>query len=157
MTRLALARPVDEAADVVLGVAQVGLHDDAGLVVAGELVLVEQLLEDGEGEVAVAELLEVEVHEGAGLLGLAEDRAQTLLDRLHRAAEVERVDLREERGDLDGDVDARHGAPGGLSMIGSRRQQATSLPQAVEKLEVALLIVARPRRRRRRPRRARRA
>ena len=66
-TRAALACPVDQTAQVVLGVAQIGLHDDAGLVVAAELVLVEQLLEDREGEVAVAELLEVEVDEGAGL------------------------------------------------------------------------------------------
>ena len=95
MTRLALARPVDEAADVVLGVAQVRLHDHAGLVVGGELLLVQELLEDGEREIAVAELLEVEVHEGAGLLRLAEDRAQTVLDRVHRAAEVQRVDLRD--------------------------------------------------------------
>ena len=56
----ALARPVDQAAHVVLGVAQVRLDDDAGVLVAAELVLVEELGEDREGEVAVAELLQVE-------------------------------------------------------------------------------------------------
>ncbi len=106
-----LAGPADQAANVVLRVAQVRLHDHAGLIVASELVLLEELLKHGEGEIAVAELLEVEIHERTRLLGFAEDGAQAVLDRLHRAAEVERVDLREERGDLDRDVDARQRTP----------------------------------------------
>ena len=77
--RAAAAGPVDERAQVAFGVAQVGLDDDAGVGEVAELVFVEQLREDGVGQVAVAELLEVEVEEDAAVAGLAEDRPQASL------------------------------------------------------------------------------
>ena len=76
----AAAPPVDQRLEVVAGVAQVGLHDHAGLVEGAELLFVEQFGEDRVGEVAVAELLEVEIDEGAALRRAAHDRAQRVFD-----------------------------------------------------------------------------
>jgi hypothetical protein len=87
----ALACPVDHAAQVVLGVAQVGLHDDAGLVVGAELLLVEELGEDREGEVAVA--IARSMLTKAPVCARAEDRPQAVLDRIMNH-ESSRVDLR---------------------------------------------------------------
>ncbi len=136
----AAAPPGDQGLQVVAGVAQVGLHDHAGLVEAAKLLFVEQLGEDGEGEVAIAELLEIEVDEGAAFAGPGHDRPQGVLDGLDRAAKVERVDLRVERGDLDRDVDPGQRSPG-RAVDGGRLGPGLSLAgQVVQEVEVALLV-----------------
>ena len=134
----AAAAPGHQGLEVVARVAQVGLHDHAGLVVGAKLLFVEQLGEDGVGEVAVAELLEVEVDEGAARHGPAHDRSQGVLDGVDRAAEVERVDLRVERGDLDRDVDPGSVPQAAWSTAGAAGQEAASRGEVVEQVEVAL-------------------
>ena len=71
---------------------------------------------------------------------LAEDGPQPLLDRLDAAAEVQRVDLREERGDLERHVDARQLAPGGLVDGGVGAPAARLRGEPLEQLEVAPLV-----------------
>ena len=136
----AAAAPVDQRPEVVAGVAQVGLHDHAGLVEGAELFFVEQFGEHRVGEVAVAELLEVEIDEGAVLRRAAHDRAQRVFDGGRRTAKIERVDLRVQRGDLDRDVDARQGPPG---RVFDRRLGGPGgglAGEVVEQVEVALLV-----------------
>ncbi len=92
---------------------QIGLQHDAGRQ-GVELVLVEHLAERGDGEVEVAVLLHVEVHELGRHppvrvaivmpLRLAVEGAQPVLHHLHGVAERGEVDLARHRGDLHRDV-----------------------------------------------------
>ena len=92
---------------------QIGLQHDAGRQRL-ELVLVQHLAERGHGQVEVAVLLHVEVHElrrdapvrvpVVMALRLAIERAESLLHDLHGVTERGEVDLARHRGDLDRDV-----------------------------------------------------
>ena len=137
---VAVLRPGEEPGDVLLGVAQVGLDDGAGVVVGAELLLVEQRGEHLEGEVTVAELLEVERERRAVRHRAAHDRPQALLDGGDAAVEVDGVDLRVQRGDLEGEVDARERPPGAVVDDGDGRPRARLLGEAVDEAEVGLLI-----------------
>ena len=123
-----------------VGVAQVGLDHGAGVVVAPELLLVEQRREDLVGEVAVAELLEVEGERRAVGHGAPHDRPQPVLDGGHAAVEVDRVDLREQRRDLEGEVDPRQRSPGGVVDDGDGGPRARLLGEAVDEAEVRPLV-----------------
>ncbi len=137
---VALSGPRKKLVEVALGVAKIGLQHDPGVVVAAELLFVEQGREHAEREVAVAELLEVEGEGRARLDGLAEDGAQALLHCRHAAGEVHRVDLRVQRGDLDTQVDPRQGAPGAVVDHGLRRPARSRAGEAVEQGQVRLLV-----------------
>ncbi len=101
-------RPLD-----AVRLRQVGLQHDAGGERA-ELVLVQHLAERGDGQVEIAVLLHVEVHELGRdppvrvlvvmALRLAIERAKPLLHDLHGVAERGEIDLARHRGDLDRDV-----------------------------------------------------
>ena len=67
-TRPALPAPIDQVAQVALGVAQISLDDDPGVRPVGELRLGEELLEKLERAVFLRVALHVEIDEGADLL-----------------------------------------------------------------------------------------
>ena len=101
-----LSRELREPLNGTQRIRQVGLDDDAGLVVH-ELRLAQQAGEDFDREVEVLVLLHVEVHEGgAGGLGRGEAQQgpQPLAHHRRRLLERPQVDLRRDRGDLHGDV-----------------------------------------------------
>ena len=86
-------------------IGQVRLQHDAG-VEAVQLRLVEQLLEDGDGEVEVFELLHVEVDElrGGGCRGQLVQRSQPLHDLRHHLVESPHRELARHGRDLDRDI-----------------------------------------------------
>ena len=101
--RAALPAPIDQIAQIALGVAQVGLNDDAGVRPIREFRLGEERFEKFERGVFVRVTLHVEIDEGADLARAAQDRAQLRREMRDRVLRVGRIHLRIERRDFHGD------------------------------------------------------
>ena len=106
-TRAALATPLDQIAQIALGVAQIGLNDDAGVRPIAKFGFGEERFEKFERGIFVRVTLHVEVHEGAQLARAAQDRAQLRREMRDRVLRIGRIHLRIERGDFHGDIHDR--------------------------------------------------
>ncbi len=95
-------RPLGQTLKGGEGIRQIGLQHDAGLELA-QLRLVEQLLEDGDGQVEVFELFHVEVDElrGGGCRGKLVQRSQPLHHLRHHLVERPHRELARDGRDLD--------------------------------------------------------
>ena len=106
--RSARAAPIDQVAQIALGVAQVSLNDDAGVRPILEFRLGEERSEKFERGIFVRVALHVEIDEGADFLRAAQDRAELRREMRDRILRVGRIHLRIERGDFYGN-DSRPG------------------------------------------------
>ena len=99
-------RECDQIGQVVAGVLEVGLDDDARVDV-GELVLGQQLAEQLQGEVLGVVVLHVEVDVGAPVAGQPQEGAEAGLGLREGVVARKRVVEGGERRRLHADVDAR--------------------------------------------------
>ena len=106
-TRPAPPAPVDQVAQVALGIAQISLDDDPDVRPVAELRLGEELLEQFERAVFLRVTLHVEIDEGADLFRAAQDRAQLRREMRNRFLGFGRIHLRIERRDFDRKIDHR--------------------------------------------------
>ena len=106
-TRAALARPVDQVAQIALGVAQVGLDDDPGVRPIVEFRFGEERFEKIERGIFVRVTLHVEVDERAEFFRAAQNRAQLRREMRDGVLRIGRIHLRIERGDFYRQIDDR--------------------------------------------------
>ncbi len=127
----------EQAVDVRVGAAQVGLYHDAEMRPGGKFGIGGQRLEEPVGDLVQAPLLEVEVDEGAELLGAHQQRPHPLQQPVDAAGGVGGVEQVVHRGELQGDVGARDG-PGGAVIEDRRGLPAGGLVrQFLDELAVA--------------------
>ncbi len=142
-TRAAPAAPLDQVAQVALGVAQVGLDDDAGMRPIAELRLGEERFEKLERAVFMRVALHVEIDEGAQLPGAADDRPQLRREVRDRVRRVGRVHLRVERGNFNRHIHYREKLAVAAQRIGPAarfRGQALEQRQATLAVFVGFLL-----------------
>ena len=104
-TRPAPPAPVDQVAQVALGIAQVSLDDDPDPRPVDELVLGKELLEEIERAVFLGVALHVEIDESADLFRPPENGAELGREMGNRFLGRGRVHLGIESGDLERKID----------------------------------------------------
>ena len=106
-TRAALSTPRDQIAQIAPGIAQVGLHDDAGVRPIAKFAFGEERFEKFERGVFVRVTLHVEIHERAKLARASQNRAQLRREMRDRVGRIGRIHLRIERGNFHGEIHDR--------------------------------------------------
>jgi hypothetical protein len=136
------ASPRRKLAEIVLGVAQVGLHGETGVRPVVELGLGQDLAEDAEDDVLRVVLLHVQADERALLPRQSQNGAEALLHGFCTARRIDGAALREERRDLDGEVEAR--ATPAIEGIQQRRlpPSGESRRELAQQVEVLLEVLA---------------
>ncbi len=138
--RAARAAPIEQLTQIALGVAQVGLDDDAGVRPIAEFRFGEKRSEKFERGIFVRVTLHVEIHERADLARAPQDRAQLRGEVGDRVLRVGRIHLRIERGDFDRNVHDREQ----LGILSERIGPAAGLfRQPIEQREAARGIFVR--------------
>ena len=135
-----LKAPVEQFAQILECVVQVGLDGDARVGIALELRVFEYGPVDGEREVLEFAMLHIEVQERFLFDCLAKDRRKTRLGRGNGVPVRDRPQLRVERRRFDGDVDRGRNAPI-ESVVAERLPVFAVLLESLQRLKVSLGVV----------------
>src|SRR5207249_4544239 len=96
----ALASPRNQIMQIVFGVAQISLNDNAGMRPVAKLRLGEEGAKKFEGRIFVRVAFHVEIDESAELLRAAQNRAKLWREMRNCVSRIGRIHLRIERGNF---------------------------------------------------------